>query len=312
MYYQFGTGLRPNELLASHVSADGYSWKRYTPVFHTPPEWVATYVPNYKNMTSFWAPDILHMNGLWHLYYAVSSFGSQTSCIALTTNKVLDSSSADYQWIDHGPVLCSDQSKPYNCIDPHIFQHPSDGTVWMNWGSYWEGIFVTQLDGAPIVNRTTGPKTNLAKNPVKGQVIEASWIQPHRARGEEPTYWLFVNWGQCCSGVNSTYQVRLGKSNNITGPYLDDQGKDMIDGAGYLLLDIHEPGRDRQVGPGQVGFPSGPHGGTGPSANYSAPVISYHFYDRFGDPVGARTLGQGVLLWGEDGAWPTVVDRLPA
>ena len=313
-YYQFGTGLRPNELLASHVSPDGYSWKRYTPVFDAPPAWVASSVPNYRNMTSFWAPDILHMNGLWHLYYAVSSFGSQTSCIGLATNAALDSSSSDYEWVDHGPVLCSDPSKPYNCIDPHISQHPSDGTVWMNWGSYWEGIFVTQLTGHPIVNQTSGAQVNVAKNPTKGQVIEASWIQAHRHReSAAPVYYLFVNWGQCCSGVNSTYQIRFGNSSNITGPYFDDAGVDMAAGGGTLLMDIHEPGRDRQVGPGQVGFPSGPRSGDGPNSNHSAPVISYHFYDRFGETVGARTLGQAALVWGDgETSWPYVQDRLPA
>ena len=314
LYYQFGTGLRPNELLASHVSADGYAWKRYTPVFDVPPQWVFEHVANYRNMSSFWAPDILHLNGLWHLYYAVSSFGSQTSCIGLATNRVLDSSSSDYEWVDHGPVLCSDPSRPYNCIDPHIFQHPSDGTVWMNWGSYWDGIFVTQLTGHPIVNQTTGPQTNIAKNPIKDQVIEASWIQHHSHRDEaDPVYWLFVNWGQCCDGVNSTYQVRYGKSSNISGPYVDAAGVDMAAGGGSVLLATHQDGRDRQVGPGQVGFPSGPRGGGGPNANHSAPVISYHFYDRYGEPVGARTLGQGELLWGDgDSEWPRVQQRLPA
>ena len=314
MYYQFGTGLRKDELLASHVSQDGYAWKRYTPVFDAPPDWVATNVTDYRNMTSFWAPDVLHMHGLWHLYYAVSSFGSQTSCIGLATNQALDSSSSDYHWLDHGPVLCSDPSLPYNCIDPHVHQHPEDGTVWLNWGSYWEGIFVQQLTGHPVVNQTTGPQVNVAKSPVKGEVIEASWIQPHYHRDEaELVYYLFVNWGQCCAGVNSTYQVRFGNSTNVTGPYLDDQGVDMLQGGGTLLMDIHEAGRDRQVGPGQVGFPTGPRHGDGPNGNWSAPVISYHFYDRFGDPEGARTLGQAALVWG-DGItqWPYVLDRLPA
>ena len=97
LYYQFGTGLLPGEILASHVSADGYAWKRYSPVFTSTPQWVFAHVPNHKNGSNFWAPDILHLNGLWHLYYAVSSFGSYTSCIGLTTNRALDSSSSDYE-----------------------------------------------------------------------------------------------------------------------------------------------------------------------------------------------------------------------
>ena len=313
-YYQFGTGLREHELLASHVSTDGYAWKRYTPVFDTPPTWVFTSVPNYRNMTSFWAPDILHMHGLWHLYYAVSSFGSQTSCIGLATNAALDSSSAEYEWVDHGAVLCSDPTAPYNCIDPHVSQLP-DGTVYMNWGSYWEGIFVQQLTGHPVVNQTTGTQFNVAKNPVKDQVIEASWIQHHQYREErESVYYLFVNWGQCCAGVNSTYQIRYGNSSNITGPFLDADGVDLAVGGGTLLMGTHEDStRDRQVGPGQVGFPTGPREGGGPNSNHSAPVISFHFYDRYGEPEGARSLGQAAFVWGDGvSGWPSVQERLPA
>ncbi len=131
-------------------------------------------------------------------------------------------------------------------------------------------------------------------------------------QGQAPVYWLFVNWGQCCAGVNSTYRVKIGRSSNVTGPYLDDKGVDMVKGGGTVLMDIHEAGRDRQVGPGQVGFPVGPRDGMGPAGNASAPVISYHYYDRYGDPVGARSLGQAALIWGDGkSVWPSVVDRLP-
>ena len=184
-------------------------------------------------------------------------------------------------------MLCSHGSDAqYNCIDPHIAVDPRDGKVWMNWGSDADGIFIAQLIGHPTFNRTVGPYINIAQVPGRDPVVEASWIQSHvHDEGQAAVCWLFVNWGQCCDGVNSTYQVRYGKSSNISGPYVDAAGVDMAAGGGSVLLATHQDGRDRQVGPGQVGFPSGPRGGGGPNANHSAPVISYHFYDRYGEPV---------------------------
>ena len=54
---------------------------------------------------------------------------------------------------------------------------------------------------------------------------EASWIQ--YAQGN---YYLYVNWGKCCIGVNSTYNIRVGRSKSVTGPFLDKDGKDMAQG----------------------------------------------------------------------------------
>lgn len=31
-------------------------------------------------------------------------------------------------------------------------------------------------------------------------------------------YYLFVNWGRCCRGVDSTYEIRIGRSKAIAGP----------------------------------------------------------------------------------------------
>jgi len=315
LYYAFGTGLLRNEILASHVSKDGYAWEQNAPVFKKKPDWVAEYVPANKGV-AFWAPDVSLIDGLWHLYYAVSSFGSQISCIGLVTTKSLDPHNSDYQWNDHGPVICSSTKTLFNTIDPHVFTDPATGKVWMNYGSYWKGIFVVQLtqSSTGVYNVTVGDPVNVATNtrPLDAPSLESSWVEPSPLN--DGALWIFANWGFCCRGVNSTYQVVVGVSHNgPTGPFIDQSGVDMIKGGGTLLLSTE----GRQIGPGQIGFPfggtDGGNGGTnpnGPNANRTAPIISYHYYDLNGSPPGQHTLGQSQIVWGTGkNYWPVAIDR---
>jgi arabinan endo-1,5-alpha-L-arabinosidase len=92
-----------------------------------------------------WAPDISYFNDLYHVYYAGSTFGSNTSVIGLATNTTLDSTDPDYQWVDQGEVLASNSSVDFNAIDPNILLD-TDGSVWLTYGSYWSGIKQQQID----------------------------------------------------------------------------------------------------------------------------------------------------------------------
>ena len=67
------------------------NWERDGFVFEQIPEWAREAVPRTKGI---WAPDISFFNGLYHLYYSVSTFGSNHSVIGLATNKTLDPASA--------------------------------------------------------------------------------------------------------------------------------------------------------------------------------------------------------------------------
>ncbi|WP_243663213.1 family 43 glycosylhydrolase, partial [Rhodothermus marinus] len=105
-----------------------------------------------------WAPDIAFFNGRYHLYYSLSTFGSQRSAIGLATNGTLDPSSPDYRWEDQGVVI---ESRPnqdsYNAIDPNV-AFDENGQPWLVWGSYWEGIFLRRLDahtGKPLATDPT-------------------------------------------------------------------------------------------------------------------------------------------------------------
>ena len=155
---------------------------------------------------------------------------------------------------------------------------------------------------------------NIARHDVEIHPIEAAWIQPWPSAINPGTWdhWFFVDWEYCCRGLNSTYDIRVGRSTTgPQGPYYDRVGIDMVKGGGTEFLGTEVDGR--QIGPGQIGFPwplGGQQAAGGPGSNASAPVVSYFYYDRANK--GQFTIGQAVVTWEGEGwnAWPVVSARL--
>ncbi len=274
-YWLFYTG--PG--VASFHSKDLMKWERGPSVFTNAPAWTARAVPA-NRWIYYWAPDVIHLGNRYLLYYSVSSFGKNRSAIGLATNPTLDPADPGYQWADQGIVVQSTNTDNFNTIDPAVSQDAGGG-LWLAFGSFWSGIKLVQLNpdtGKRIT--TNSPMSALAFN----DSIEASYIHRH---GD--FYYLFVNWGKCCRGLNSTYEIRVGRSKKITGPYLDQDGMDLMVGGGSPFLKTTGP----FIGPGQVGiFSEG-------STNW----LSCHFYD--GIEAGRPTLAILPLHWKTNG-WPEV------
>jgi len=261
-------------------SKDLVKWTAGTTPFvpGTYPSWVKSYVPDFGG--HFWAPECFYMNGEYYLYYSCSSWGSRNSCIGLMTNKTLNPTSPDYSWKDEGMVIYSTESSNYNCIDPAVFRD-DDGKIWMTFGSHWDGIKMVELDSVygDTMNETI---YSLAS---KGDYkAEASYIINH---GDY--YYLFVNHGQCCDGVNSTYYITMGRSSSPTGPYLDKSGKDLYQGGGTTVLSTS----GSFIGPGCLGY----------YKENNAEWITCHYYD--GDNNGVATLCAANVEWDENG-WPVI------
>ncbi|MCA9263384.1 MAG: family 43 glycosylhydrolase, partial [Planctomycetales bacterium] len=115
-YYVVSTGRGIN--LSS--SPDLRTWKRLGRVFEEDvPAWAKQEIPESNGI---WAPDLSYHDGLYYLYYSVSSFGSQRSVIGLAVNKSLDPQSPDYEWVDRGKVIESWADRvDFNAIDPALF-----------------------------------------------------------------------------------------------------------------------------------------------------------------------------------------------
>lgn len=310
-YYVYATGAGVHAL----SSKDLVTWKsdsRLSPFTSTNyPEWINTRVPEFAG--HFWAPDIIYMNGYYHLYYSCSEWGTMTSTIGCVRTKTLNPDSPDYKWEDLGflGIWSYQPGLALNAIDAAMLRGP-DKKVWMIYGSFnEEGIVITEID------TLTGKPYTYAGN-LPGKSIANSWTGPSSwsyAEGEggamiyrDGYYYLFYNKGGCCSGIVSSYYMVMGRSKNPRGPFVDKGGKPMrVVGSpsGGTIVMKHDDSRgqdDRYYGPGHFGMFS--ENGTD--------YVSFHYYDPSGyypneeaNNQGAPTLGIAKLDWGADG-WPSI------
>jgi arabinan endo-1,5-alpha-L-arabinosidase len=222
-------------------SKDLVNWERGPAIFTNAPPWVAEAVPANRGM-GYWAPDVTYFNGRYLVYYAASSFGKCVSGIGLVTSPTLDPNDPAYHWTDQGLVVASTATDDFNAIDPAIFHDTNNGNLWLVFGSFWSGIKLIQLD--PLSGKRIAPDSEMYSL-AHYDSIEASYLYQH-----DGYYFLFVNWGMCCRGANSTYSIHVGRSKKVTGPYLDRDGADMLYGGGTLFLDSTKP----YIGPGHAGI----------------------------------------------------------
>ena len=255
-YYLFATNT-----LAYRSSADLLTWTNAGNYLPGVPSWVSTATM----ATGLWAPDISYFNGQFHVYYAGSTFGSNTSVIGLATSPSLKSPT----WTDQGLVVQTKSGDNYNAIDPNV-TFDQNCAPWLAFGSFWSGIKLRKLDpttGMLATDDTT--LYSLASRPNNGGAVEAASIISHNGY-----YYLFVSFDACCKGVNSTYNTNVGRASKLTGPYTNKAGTDMMQGGAELLLSTS----GRYIGPG---------GGTAwqDGTNY---LYVYHYYD--GQANGASKL----------------------
>jgi len=286
-YYLFCTGMG----ISVFSSSDMLTWKAEMPVFSEPPEWAVKAVTGYRGHT--WAPDISFHDGVYYLYYSVSAFGKNTSCIGVATNTTLDPSNPAFRWVDHGMVVQSVPGRDmWNAIDPNLAIDDA-GTPWLVFGSFWDGMKLAKLDKSltklsdPQEWHTVAarPRDYYTEETSAGEgAIEAPFIIKR-----DRYYWLFVSFDFCCRGLESNYRVMVGRSEKITGPYLDRNGQPMTHGGGTPLLT------------GNKAWP-----GVGHNAVYNFDgqyYIVYHGYDA--SDHGRSKLLIDKLEWDDEG-WPVI------
>jgi arabinan endo-1,5-alpha-L-arabinosidase len=275
-YHLFSSG----DGITERTSKDLVHWQPAGQVFAGVPAWAARKVPGAQ---SIWAPDISYFNAEYHLYYAVSDYGTNQSVIGFATSPTLDPSSPDYHWTDRGEVIESHPGRTnWNAIDPQV-SFDAEGQAWLAFGSHWSGIKLARIDPATggLAGGPHATLKTLATRPA-GRPIEAPFIFAH-----DGDYYLFVSFDLCCIGSASTYKIMVGRSTSIAGPYVDRDGTPMTRGGGTLVL----AGDARFRGPGSNSVFS--DGGRA--------WIAYHAYDALNG--GVPTLQIRPLQWDQDG-WP--------
>jgi arabinan endo-1,5-alpha-L-arabinosidase len=260
-YYTWGTGG------SGLVSDDGSTWRR------------GAQLPR-RGL----APDVIHIGDRWYVYVAANIGAQPKAAVNMIWSKTLDPDSPDYKWVEGGVVASSDGVEDSNAIDPGVFLDPTTGRLWLTYGSYFGYIRLVEL------NPKTGTRLNPNDIPVNLAInCEASDMMYH-----DGWYYLLATHGSCCRGADSNYNIRVGRSKKVTGPYLDSEGLDMIQGGGKLLIGSG----GRVIGAGHFGLLDFGDGVQKFSMHWEADL----------DRGGASVLDIRPLLW-KDG-WPVAGENM--
>ncbi len=286
IFYAYGTqddwgDGQGSRLVPVIKSQDLVKWEYLGNAFQTKPGW--------KEKGGIWAPDVVKVGNRYHLYYAFSVWGDVNPGIGLA---VADTPAGPFN--DLGKLFLSDEIKVPNSIDPFYWEE--GGRKYLFWGSYSnaadQGTYMVELsdDGksVPDLNK----KVKVAAGDFEAVVI-------HK-RGK---YYYFIGSKEnCCEGENSKYHLRVGRSENLSGPFLDKEGRDLKDrGTGTVILE----GNDIFAGPG--------HNSRIFSDKHRNDWVLYHAIlksnPRVKSGANRRVLMLGKVIWEND--WPSLETGMP-
>jgi arabinan endo-1,5-alpha-L-arabinosidase len=256
-YYTFGTGS------GGLISDDGWIWRRGA----VRPGGGA-------------APDAIKIGDRYLVVYGATGGGlggGHNGRILTMWNKTLDPNSPDFQYSEAVVVASSDGVEDCDAIDPSLLLDPTDGRLWLTYGTYFGYIRLIELD-PKTGKRVEGKEAlNIAIDCEATDLIyRDGW------------YYLLGTHGTCCNGANSSYNIRVGRSRKVTGPYLDNMGIDMLKGGGKLVVAAN----GRLIGPGHFGLTDLGDGVQKYSCHYEADL----------DRSGRSILEIRALLW--KNGWP--------
>ncbi len=262
-YYTFGTGG------GGLISDDGWSW-------HSGAE----------RPGGGAAPDVLKIGDRYLVIYGATGGGlggGHNGRILTMWNKTLDPKSPDFKFTTAVEVCSSDGMEDQDAIDPGMLLDPTTGRLWVSYGTYFGTIRLIELD----------PKTGyrVKGNKEKDIAIDCEATDLIYRNG---WYYLLGTHGTCCDGVNSTYNIVVGRSRSVEGPYLDNVGRDMYHGGGRMVINAG----DRKTGAGHFGRTIIDEG---------VEIASFHWEADF-DMGGRSTLAVRPLLWKND--WPYAGEQL--
>ena len=232
------------------------------------------------------APDVLKLGDRYLCIYGATGGGlggGHNGRILTMWNKTLDPKSPLFKYSEPIEVCYSDGMEDQDAIDPGLLLDPTTGRLWASYGTYFGTIRLIELDP------NTGERVKGNKELDIAIDCEATDLIYR-----DGWYYLLGTHGTCCDGVNSTYNIVVGRSRSVEGPYLDNVGRDMFHGGGRMVI----AAGDRKTGPGHFGRTIVDEG---------VEVMSCHFEADF-DRSGRSTLGIRPLLWRN--GWPVAGEQL--
>lgn len=255
-YYTFGTGG------GGLISEDGWHWESGA-----------------ERPGGGVAPDAMKIGDRYLVVYSTGAPGGNTghkSRVYMMWNKTLDPHSPDFKFTDPVDIAGSDGYEDCDGIDPGLLMGP-DGRLWLCYGTYFGYIRIVEMD----------PKTGLVKENSEPVDVAIS-CEASQMFYEDGWYYLLATHGTCCDGMNSTYETIVGRSRNPLGPYIDNIGRDMIQGGGKLVFASEK----HRMGAGHM---------TRYIIEEGVEKCAVHFEGDL-DLGGRSTLGIRPLLW--ENGWP--------
>lgn len=207
-YYIYSTGA------ICKRSTDLIHWETIGKVVEAPPaesvQWTGS--------RDIWAPDIVKVGDEYRLYCSNSSWGVRQSCIFLAV-----SDNPEGPFLPKGCVIKTSDALPVNAIDANIIEDSVSSKQYLLYGSFWGGCHMVLLDKKTGFAAEEGIGTCVARRPAwTDHSIEGPYMIYHP---DTKYYYLFVSYGS----LKSDYNIRIGRSRNITGPFYDFHGHDLAD-----------------------------------------------------------------------------------
>lgn len=214
-------------------SLDLVNWTYQGDAFAAKPAWVDA-------NAGLWAPEIKFLNGQYYLYYTASwtSLPGGGSAIGVaTSNNPLG------PWVDSGaPVVephdapCCTGSRRW-VFDPDVVE--DNGQLYIFYGSYFGGVSARKLSADGLHSDPASQVQITIANRYEGTELV-----------KHDGYWYFFGSAtNCCNGPLTGYSVFAGRSQNVLGPYVDRDGKSLLEGrvGGTPVISMNG---NRWVGPG--------------------------------------------------------------
>ncbi len=256
-YYTFGTGG------GGLISEDGWNWNGGA-----------------ERPGGGAAPDAVKIGDRYLIAYSATGGGlggGHAGRVLTMWNNTLDPKSPDFKFTEPIEVAHSLDDEDCDAIDAGLLLDPTDGRLWLSYGTYFGFIRIVELD----------PKTGKRVEGNK-EINVAIDCEATTLMYRDGWYYLLGTHGTCCDGPNSTYNIVVGRSRSVTGPYIDNVGRDMLEGGGKLVIAAGE----RKTGPGHFGRFVVADG---------VEKMSYHYEADF-DQGGRSVLAIRPLLW--KNGWP--------
>ena len=204
---------------------------------------------------NMWAPDVIYNKkmGKYCMYLSINGEGWYSSIIMLTADQITGPyryqapvvmsgfrAQSSYTATDASIVLGETMPDRYapsdnygnhwpNAIDPCVF-YDENGKLWMTYGSWSGGIFMLELDEETgLRDYDVTYAESETSDPYFGKKIAGGYYSSGEASYIEYIggyYFLFVTYGglEAASG----YQMRVFRSLNPDGPFVDSKGSSAV------------------------------------------------------------------------------------